>query len=89
MHIGGAAMPAPTAYCARRIDTTSLTSALQTARPRRAASQVEAGLADELCEARGERDGHDDAGRQAPSGSYHFRLEAAGESRTMRMMLLK
>ncbi len=34
-------------------------------------------------------DGHDDAGRQAPSGSYHFRLEAAGESRTMRMMLLK
>jgi hypothetical protein len=34
-------------------------------------------------------DGRDDAGRQAPSGSYHFRLEAAGESRTMRMMLLK
>jgi hypothetical protein len=34
-------------------------------------------------------DGHDDAGRQAPSGSYHFRLEAAGESRTVRMMLLK
>ena len=34
-------------------------------------------------------DGRDDAGRQAPSGGYHFRLEAAGESRTVRMLLLK